>query len=278
MILWMAVSLAAEPCEGCHTEVHQAWMGTRHALAFDNPSFQAIWSRWRDPWCTSCHIPEGGVGCTSCHLQEGQIASPFPPSARARAVHAVVEVPDLGTRACVRCHQFDAPGGGGAMQTTGAEHDRWVALGGQNRCASCHGGGHAVPSSRDPDRLRQTLSVQVQRDTEGVLATLTAKGLGHRFPTGDPWRRLVLQLLEGESVVKQWVLARSVGGVGAEFRETADRRLPPPDAAGTSSLTLRAEGPVLASRWRLTYQMVDPSHEELVSPEAGYVVDEGEIE
>jgi hypothetical protein len=277
-IVAMALASPGPSCEGCHADVHQAWAGTRHATAFTNPAFQAIWSRWRDPWCTSCHAPEGGVGCASCHLQEGQIASPTSPSARARAVHAVVEVPDLGTRACARCHQFDAPQGGGPVQTTGSEHASWTQAGGSSDCASCHGGGHAVPSSRDPSRLRAALSVAVHRDETEVVATLTASGLGHRFPTGDPWRRLVLQLLEGETVVRQWTLSRSVEGVDASLREVADRRLPLPDAAGTSSLALRAEAPLGASRWRLSYQMVDPSHTELASSEAGYLVAEGEID
>lgn len=65
-------------CSGCHKDVHDNWVGTRHAQAYSSPVFQADWTKQGSAAsCLACHttgfdaatgtFSEEGVTCESCH-------------------------------------------------------------------------------------------------------------------------------------------------------------------------------------------------------------------
>ncbi len=99
----VAASPAAEPamqatgyagsqsCAKCHENIHTAWQGTRHALAFSAPIFQRDWTQLGSQVsCLECHTTgyngdtgayaEAGVTCEACHgpFQPNHPDAPMP--------------------------------------------------------------------------------------------------------------------------------------------------------------------------------------------------------
>ncbi len=258
MILALSVAAAGD-CVGCHAAQHEAHATTRHARAFDNPSFQAAWSRWPDPWCTSCHAPDGGVGCGGCHLDGDTVLTARAPTELGLSVHEMRASPDLGTASCLPCHQFSPPGAREPLQATGAEHAAWR---GDQTCADCHLAGHALRGARDVAFVREHVTAEVRAAPPGLALEIRARGIGHRFPTGDPWRRLRVEVGRDEEVLASWVLGRRVSGEGGGFHQVADLRLPPPDERGEARIVVDL-GSQAIRWWRVTYLLTDPSHAEL---------------
>ncbi|MBN2800826.1 MAG: hypothetical protein JXX28_16945 [Deltaproteobacteria bacterium] len=295
--LLLGVALAGE-CTDCHTDTHHE--GSRHAQSFSSAPFQAAWRRFPDRWCLECHAPSPaqreaiapgadglsagelvlgadlsarvpGVSCETCHLADGVVQSATRPGLRARLAHPIVRAPDLGTEVCVGCHQFTAPGGDAWVQTTGLEHAAWT---GAAQCTDCHDA-HAVPGAHS-DAVRSSIRAEVRREGQVVVAEISASGVGHRFPTGDPYRQLVLELGDARGLLARRVIGRSVTGMGADFREVYDGRMPVPDAAGNTALRLDL-GELPATWWSLRYLLTEPTHWELAPEERGYLLAEGSL-
>jgi len=174
MILALAYAvLATSDCAGCHAAAHDAWSRSRHATSAANPLFLASLERHqnRQRWCASCHLP--AVTCTSCHLPA--------------AGHGA----RVSEQTCARCHDFDVPQSPQEpMQNT---YDEWRASqAAQNGkgCSSCHD--HASRSGHDAAALAAALQVEVKRVKGRIVARVSAPGVGHAVPTGDPFRRLML--------------------------------------------------------------------------------------
>jgi len=269
----LGVSLASD-CATCHAEQAHAHARSRHGQAFANPSFRAAWSRHPDPWCLTCHA-RGGVTCEACHGEPSmvRVARRPPGPVEAEAPHGFEVVPDLGTTACAGCHQVMPPEATVALQTTMSEHT--LSTG---HCAGCHlpGGDHGLRGgARDVDGLREVLSVTWASAAQGWAATVRAEGVGHAVPTGDPFRQLLVEIGSGDQVVDRARLGRAVQGVGAGLEEVMDTRLPAPGADGATARTVQLHG--TATWWRLRFELVDPTHDELVGLEAGWVVHEGSL-
>ncbi len=142
-----------------------------------------------------------GITCVTCHLREGEVLV-----ARAQAdtgSHPQRVDPSLArSDFCFACHEFQAHEVADgktrltseSMQTTGSEWKRWEAGGGQGTCQSCHmrGGTHDLRGAFDLDVLRAAARLEWVRTARGPVAVLQAQGVGHRFPTGDVFRHLVL--------------------------------------------------------------------------------------
>jgi hypothetical protein len=129
-------SLKAESCGQCHQEIYEEWKSSIHARAYDDPYFQAYWSKDQHIWvCLNCHaplenqqptvithIPRGrvekavqepnphfdpeyqkeSVTCAACHVRDGIIYGPFEDSA---APHPTKFDPNFRTvQVCYRCH------------------------------------------------------------------------------------------------------------------------------------------------------------------------------
>ena len=190
----LGVAAHAEPtCASCHAREARAHLGSRHYRSATNRAFALALAETDTPvWCTSCHAPtpEGRVACRSCHGGPTLDGDPRHPQ------HPVPDDPALqsGER-CAACHQFGLPDGhrlGPSLELVQSTVDQWRAspAAPHKPCPACHDhrarGGHHAPT------VRSAVDVAVQPEGDHVWVTLTATEVGHRVPTGDPFRRLVV--------------------------------------------------------------------------------------
>ena len=292
-------------CEGCHAEAAATWRASLHARAWSDPVFQRSFLEEPATFCRNCHAPETGapalgVACVTCHDPAGTgvvLASVPTPAARGPAPHRVLRDPAFaGDRACASCHEFAFPDAAqrddptARMQRTISEHaaSRFA----DRTCASCHmpkgthgGRSHGFEVASDPAMLRRALVAQVTRTDESVVFELAPGEVGHAFPTGDLFRRLVLTaevVGEDYQLVAHAVraLARhfrfEAGAHGGKFqRELSDDRV----QGGPQQVEIRI-GPQArgqAIRWRIEWQRVQSMHEEHAVIADTVVVAEGRL-
>jgi len=275
-------------CVRCHADVAVEWASSPHRNADRDPVYQRALAIEPLAFCRSCHAPEAdptrpapaalsdlGVGCVTCHLA-GEAVLAAPSEAASRAPHPVVRDPRFaGVGACSGCHEFAFPDSvlrttRELMQSTVSEH----AKSDQARvaCAGCHmpksgrRRHHGFAAQRDPAVLAGALRARAERTGAGrVRLELTARGVGHAFPTGDLFRRLEVSV---EAMGDDY--ARVVGGTryltrhyrplalhGTPRRVVADDRLGV-DGESTRSIELdlgeaAAGYPIV---WRVAYQRV----------------------
>jgi len=268
-------------CEGCHVEVAREWRGSMHQRAYIDADFAQSLAREPSAFCRGCHAPEAdperpapaalaqlGVGCVTCHVP-GDTVLAAPRSDVSKAPHEVLRLPGFAAdAACGGCHEFGFPDRPEvAMQGTLREH---AASGhAETRCVTCHmpgspGGrrGHAFAASRDPALLRRALAVRAQRRDESVHIELAPAWVGHAVPTGDLFRRLVV---EAEVADAQWqVLAHATRPLGRRFAAGGGARVPVTDdrvgAHGPTTtqvvLELGDAARDRSIRWRVRYERV----------------------
>lgn len=273
-------------CVNCHAPLAQGQLDTLGGLAVPGlfPQPQPPSGLWTE-----------GVNCATCHIAEGTILSADEPSAAAEAAHPIRVDPGLrGAASCASCHEFPfqrptLPGepfalGKTLAQATVSEWATSRARAEGQTCQSCHMGqeGHLFSGAHDPERLRGLLQVEVeaQPDGEHALFTVSAPGAAHRVPTGDPFRRLIVETcLDAlcaepvDSIVLRRVFATTADG----WVEVLDRTIPPerPGQPARREVLLSAAG---ASHWRLRYALADETHEAaLPLADRGYVVHEGPL-
>ena len=276
-------------CERCHLDIAAEWRASLHRQAYTNTSFAAALRREPIAFCRGCHAPEAdperrapmalahlGVGCVSCHTPNGGdvLAAPRSNLSHETAPHPVQRDARFATAdACASCHQFEFPGSRDLMQSTIREHA--ASQHAATPCAGCHmpitadpadptrrHRSHAFIASRDPAFVRQAVRVQAVRDdTTTILLTLTPGFVGHAFPTGDLFRRLVVVAeVPGDDgrpittatryLTRHFTLSR---------REVADDRVGAPDLAGGDQLIPFDLGPPAIGReirWHVAYERV----------------------
>ena len=219
-----------------------------------------------------------GVACVTCHAPKGRdlpgdaVLASAETKPRGPSPHAVVRDQAFATsQACAGCHEFDSQRQPGfMMQTTLTEH-AGSALAGES-CQSCHmpstGPGrrsHGFAASRDPEMLRSAVSVVAARpEADVVTLTLSLGRVGHAFPTGDPFRRLQLELdavtPEGLVPLERRPLRRELEtrrvGFFEEAHERADTRIGGRDFEPVQRFEL---GDVHATvvQWRVVYERLD---------------------
>jgi hypothetical protein len=300
-------SLSARACGTCHEAEHAQWAGSRHALAFTNELFRASFGRSRQAWCVHCHAPlpqqqrpalaprededlallEEGVTCAACHLRGGEVLSAREPSAQARNAHPVRHEPRLATsEACTGCHQFNVPipgapltrDSGVPMQDTGAEWASSRAAAEGRTCQSCHmrQAGHRFPGAHTPGYVAKALSVTFQVEPGRALtAELRSRGVGHRVPTGDPFRRLRLLLCRDADCAEPLAtrtLARGFKWNPEGIQAVADTTVPVETATREPVRRLEFRLAALPGplpevlHWRLDYLLAEPALEGLVAP------------
>jgi hypothetical protein len=274
--------------------VARSWRGSLHARAFVDDVFQRAFAVEPLAFCRDCHAPERtaakeddrarealGVACVTCHDPAGRgevlaaprdgrtVSAPTPHAVRRDAAFATAA-------ACVRCHDFPFPDvearehDGLRMQRTAAEHLASPFAG--VSCAACHmpkdataagPRAHGFSVAGDEALLRGALVAHAARDGERVVFDLAPGRVGHAFPTGDLFRRL---LVVAEVVGDDWqIFAHAERALGRSFafvpnalgamvqRETKDDRL-----VGPTRLTLDL-GPNARGRdiaWRVEWQRV----------------------
>jgi hypothetical protein len=118
------------------------------------------------------------------------------------------------------------------MQDTLAEFRRAGIA--QRSGQACHRprGSHRFPGGPDLDWLRQTVSLRVSRDrAQRLQVWLQAQGIGHQLPTGDPFRRLILDICRDpdcEELVLSFACGRCFASEGENKVLLRDTSLPVP--------------------------------------------------
>ena len=259
-MLWtLAVALAGpDDCAECHDAVVAQWRESRHATSYSNANFQAsLEIATLRSWCVGCHLPTpDGVSCASCH--------PEPHDGPATTVDT-----------CASCHQFELPQrhpmfSEVPVQNTVAE---WKVHGAGKTCQDCHfDGTHRLPGAHDPAFVRGAVTVKLKVEERRYSATLETVDVGHTVPTGDPFRRMELQLCASPAcnrILTRRFIGRVFGGPAWHLER---------DTALVPEVPTLLEGrvPSGARWWRLWYQLAeDHLADGLPEAEVGYVVHEG---
>jgi hypothetical protein len=176
--------------------------------------------------------------------------------------------PSLATNEfCAECHQFNFPASR-EEPVTYSKHrmqrtlDEWTASGNTKSCQACHGA-HAPRGAHDVEALRKALDAQLRLERGEVQLRLEPKGIAHNFPTGDPFRRLRVDLCADEPcthVVASRELGREVVPVGESWRIAEDFTVPP------QGLTVAMAAPKNAHFVRVTYRYAARSSESALDP------------
>jgi hypothetical protein len=256
-------------CTDCHAEIGEEWRNSLHRRSWQDTVFQSAYTVEPLAFCRGCHAPgsdpakaptaaaaEAGVDCVTCHVQRGGIVGPG--GHTANADHPVFADTRWATAsACSGCHQFDFPKSSRqvvpqAMQSTAHEHElsRFADI----PCQSCHmpvvGEGLSLHRSHDfsvlgnPDLIRGAATVEATRvAADRVAVTITARSVGHAFPTGDMFRRLEVRAesrnARGDTLARlaPVVLARrfadvprSASDLSFQRVQVGDDRVPAPGA------------------------------------------------
>ncbi|NOU32236.1 MAG: hypothetical protein HOO96_30390 [Polyangiaceae bacterium] len=242
-------------CAKCHAAESREWETSLHHASFSDGDFQRSFAVEPLDFCFSCHAPQAagrddlagaarGVGCASCH-----------PTA-----HGATARVEAG-RSCDHCHEFSFPDRAEPMQKTVTEH-RNGSLG--KSCVDCHmrpgkgGLDHRFWTARDPELLRRSLAVDRARMAAGeVEIALRTVDVGHAFPTGDLFRRIVVRVWteDAHGVItsdNETILGRRFDhqhtGMGGSLEVRDDRifgtrtvRVPVPENAARASVRIRYE-------------------------------------
>ncbi|MCA9492433.1 MAG: hypothetical protein KC621_21015 [Myxococcales bacterium] len=249
----------SEACAECHVEQGAAWAESRHAKAATNALFAESFRRTDHPWCLSCHAADGvGVGCATCHA--------------------------AGSPGCEGCHQFDLPRELGGASSGVASQDtvqEWRRSSFADRpCTSCHDP-HASPGGHDDERMRAALTVDVRADVDRVVARLTSHDVGHAVPTGDPFRRLQLDVCADLGCSRTLATATFVRRLAPTedggWRLAEDTRVPPPTGGARTSVVERVLEAPGARGWRLSYHLADPVHEPVLGAQAVRLLANGPV-
>lgn len=271
----------AGACGDCHVQIQRESLQSLHGRSRSDPSYVAALARESDKgFCEQCHDPTGngtGVGCGSCHATfHGQV----------RAV--------VTSQACAPCHDFPFPARTDAMQLTFAEHA--VSPNAETPCATCHmkkerGGpaSHAFAASRDASMLARAVVVTGQREPDGdVTLWLTQGQIGHAFPTGDLFRRLLLVVERvgptGERLdFAQATVGRTFGADHGKKVQIVDNRPGSPRNQGGPRTQVRlhiprgSEQTGTVVRYRLSYERVADALSDSALVEESMLVTQGII-
>jgi hypothetical protein len=265
--LLAALMAAGEPvpaaqagCADCHAKPAAGWQASGHARAWSSPLFQAGLAVERRRFCVDCHAPDGakttaagwrGIGCASCHTSSNP--------------HDRREVAALrAADACRRCHEFATPEWiAGEMRTTAlpmqstfSEWQAYQRAGGAGTCQSCHmpGGDHVMHGAHDVNLLRRALAVSARAAGDSIAFTLRSVGVGHRYPTGDLFRHLTVEIAESggdfrtvHRIGRLFDTALDAATLLAHKVETANTTLAPGE---TRTVIAAARGPLI---WRVRY-------------------------
>ncbi|HEU0032014.1 MAG TPA: cytochrome c3 family protein [Kofleriaceae bacterium] len=237
LVAWLA------SCASCHPAQASAFEASRHAFASELAVFRVSWAEARTRWCASCHRPEGartaGLACTTCHADANTDPSD----------------------ACVRCHEFKTPLPGHfdpvvysaqPLQSTVSELARHDPAA---RCADCHDV-HRASGGHDPELVRRAVAFEARRTADGVELRVTAQSVGHQFPTGDPFRRLVITVCDDDACAEP--IARET--IGRGFRMVKGVWAPVIDRTLRDGETRVLRFPP-SRRWRATLYYADPKLE-----------------
>jgi hypothetical protein len=220
----------ATTCVACHAAIVDEWRRSRHGQAWTNGIFQREYQQAPKPWCVNCHAPtdaqqrdltagdprlaDQGVGCAACHVRGGRLVAA---RRAATSPHDTVEDPTFGTPSfCADCHEFPFPrldGAGRAvaltdhpMQTTVSSFTTGPYADAPAGCLTCHATrhGHGFPGAHDPGMLGAALAVRWCGSGDQLTVEVENAEAGHRVPTGDVHRHLLLRVWRSSTPAGLW--------------------------------------------------------------------------
>ena len=279
-------------CQGCHVEQTQQWRSSRHSKSWTNSIFQVSFQDALLPnWCIECHRPltnnitsksfaNEGISCTVCHLREGKITSSNTKWAELNAPHSLRYEQDFGnSEFCATCHQFNLPKYHPMYSEIPVQntYEEWKSSGYKQTCQDCHMGknGHQFSGGHDIELLRKSVMASVLLDENTVEVTIQTQGVGHAFPTGDPFRHLQWKLCSDPDcidVVKQKTF--EIIYRGPAWHVFRDNRLYP-----NQPQTFQFTRPTEKQWWKLIYNYTEPHYKHRLQQKDFYsVIHSGEIE
>jgi hypothetical protein len=261
-------------CASCHAAIVKEWRQSYHRLSYSDSLYQQALVGEPTAYCNGCHASLGvargaeGVGCERCHGQA--------PKDHGRAGLKAARTRYGGfakdaRSACKGCHDFPFPDSKESMQLTFQEHA--VSTLPAKSCMDCHmqkREGHVrhdFVASHDLETLRAAIEPHIEWNEDGaVTLELRGRNMGHAFPTGDMFRRVIVRAFtedasgkivsDSEHQLRRWFTTR--GGKLTQERDTRaflgtseapasnSFRLPlgPLPEGGTLNVNLRYERPI----------------------------------
>lgn len=156
-------------------------------------------------------LQQEGVTCASCHVKDGIIYGPYQ-QASMNAPHPVAyDEKFTSKQICSQCHEVPSKSlslMNEGICSTGMESDSgiWAARG--FICQDCHmsavtrplmagypprpGRKHLWPGGYSSKQLNKVFSFKAEQKKDELTITITNSGAGHKAPTGDPDRFIVL--------------------------------------------------------------------------------------
>lgn len=226
-----------------------------------------------------------GINCAVCHVRQGRIVTGNKPTPEAKKHHPNIHWDPRwkGGEYCAGCHEFSF-----TKKLTEPTHvtgvlaqdtyQQWLHSFAKKKgktCQSCHmhKGGHRFPGGHDVEFVRKALQIRVQWQGKHVLhVELTAKRVGHTIPTGDPFRRLRLdicvdqgcqKILVSRTIHKIFVMNKQGWSVGQDLRVPT----PAKNATGRLSFSLALPKQIRKIYWQLTYFYVEFPHHSYLNPQ-----------
>ena len=187
------------PLENQAPEILYSKSGEFHDLkSIPNPKFDQA-------------LQQEGVTCAGCHVRNGIIYGPFRQKTM-NAPHAVAYDEKFTSKnICQQCHEVPAKSISlmdEGICRTGMESDNgvWAARG--FICQDCHmqavkrplmagfpareGRKHLWPGGYSSSQLKKVFSFKAEKNQQQLTIMITNSGAGHKAPTGDPDRFIVL--------------------------------------------------------------------------------------
>jgi len=159
-------------------------------------------------------LQQEGVTCSACHVRDGIIYGPYQADTM-NAPHPVAYDEDfLRPALCNRCHEvpsknFSLMDAGLCSTSEEYQQGPWPQRG--TTCQHCHmpavtrplaegfppraGRKHLWPGGYSTAQLASVFSFDATRQGDEVIIGITNSGAGHKVPTGDPDRFMVLEFL-----------------------------------------------------------------------------------
>lgn len=246
-----------------------------HAPLAEQKALVALEHGWANapttplPAYVSPDLHRRGNTCASCHVRKHQHFGPPAVSRNPRLHGGFSAQPAFSdSRFCAPCHQFP-PGArsleGKLIENTYEEWRNSPAARQGATCQTCHmpGRRHVWRGIHDAETVRKGLrrELEVKRLATGqlaVLATITAPGVGHHFPTYVVPKVTVslhLQNSAGRREIARHVIGRTVTVDMA--RELSDTRIPP---GGKSVLSAQVDAPRGDNRIEMRMEIEPAEH------------------
>ena len=137
----------------------------------------------------------------------------------------------------------------------------WRDAGSQRTCSSCHFEDHRFSGAEDAAFVRRAIALRLEpvrgRTLEFSLAATDE--VGHAVPTGDPFRRIVLEVCADPQCwfpIAAHTLSRTFGRDSEDWVELSDTRLHP--GAPPKRVRVDVDGSEQQVFWRLEAHLAEP--------------------